>query len=281
MIKDISFIEIVFSESRLRECGLLYFCLGMLKSFLKYRKSRLNAHGIHSPFVFEFYNAIVKLASSRNTAAVEHLRKDLYKNKTVIDFEDFGAGSRKKNTRFRTISSIAKNAGIKPKYGRLLAQLVDYYEINSALELGTSVGLGAHYLLNGNENLQLISIEGCRSVADFAVSQFKGNSNVQLIQGEFSEVISHERFNTLKFDLIYIDGNHQMNPTLHYFEFALNHMQDEAFIVFDDIHWSKEMETAWEKIIDDDRVNVTLDLFQFGIVCLRKGQRKQHFVIKY
>lgn len=253
----------------------------MLKSYLKYRKSRLNAHGIHSPFVFEFYNAVIKLAKKRDTGKVEQFRKKLYCDKSTVRFEDFGAGSRKNKGDIRVISEIAKNAGVKPKYGRLLAQLVDHYAVESALELGTSVGLAASYLLNGNSQLQLISIEGCEAIADFAQRQFDRNDNVRLMQGEFSVVLADPQFNDLKFDLVYIDGNHQLAPTLNYFEFALNHIDDESFIIFDDIHWSDEMEQAWQTIIEDNRVHVTMDLFQFGIVCLRKGQRKQHFVLKY
>ena len=253
----------------------------MLKAYLTYRKSRLNAHGIHSPFVFDFYNAVIKFAKKRDTRTVEQFRDKLYTNKTTVHFEDFGAGSRKNNADMRTISEIAKNAGVKPKYGRLLAQLVDHYAVESAMELGTSVGLGASYLLNGNSQLQLISIEGCEAVADFSQQHFEQNENVRLIQGEFSKVLADSQFNDLQFDLIYIDGNHQLEPTLNYFEFALNHIHDESFIIFDDIHWSEEMEAAWHQILKDNRVHVSMDLFQFGIVCRRKGQRKQHFVLKY
>ncbi len=255
----------------------------MLKAYLKYRKSRINAHGIHSPFVFELYNAVIKLAHRRNTDEVEVYRKELYQNDASIHFEDFGAGSKKGGGDVRTISSIAKKAGVKRKYGRLLAQLVNHYSINAALELGTSLGLGAHYLLSGNEKIKLVSLEGCMEVAQIAEKKLKeiGAKRVEVICGEFSELLQSNRFKDVKFDLIYVDGNHQMEPTLDYFEFALNHIHDESFIIFDDIHWSEEMEKAWSQICKDKRVHVSMDLFQFGIVCVRKGQRKQHFVLKY
>lgn len=255
----------------------------MLKAYLQYRKSRLNAHGIHSPFVFEFYNAILKLAPTRDTKEVERLRKALYQDETVINFVDFGAGSRKSKGTTRRIATIAKHAGVKKKYGQLLAQLVDYYNVDRVLELGTSVGLGSAYLLSGNKKLHLVTIEGCEEVANYARQKLSGlaGENVHFLQGEFSNVLQQDVISQGKFDLIYIDGNHKLKPTLDYFEFALNHTHDESFIIFDDIHWSGEMEKAWHKIVSDSRVNVTMDLFQFGIVCKRKQQRKQHFVLKY
>ena len=255
----------------------------MLKAYLKYRKSRVNAHGIHSPFVFALYNAVIKLAPQRNTQKVERYRKKLYQNDAFLRFEDFGAGSRKGGGDVRKISTIAKNAGIKRKYGRLLAQLTDHYGIEKVLELGTSLGLGSHYLLSGNDKLELISLEGCNKVAYFAEKKLQESypDRAEVIVGEFSASLSNSRFSEAKFDLIYIDGNHQMKPTLDYFEFALNHIHDESVIIFDDVHWSKEMEQAWGKICKDERIHVSMDLFQFGIVCVRKGQRKQHFVLKY
>ena len=50
--------------------------------------------------------------------------------------------------------------------------------------------------------------------------------------------------------------------------------------IFDDIHWSKDMEEAWEIIKNHPQVTVTIDTFQWGIVFFRKEQEKEHFVIR-
>lgn len=68
---------------------------------------------------------------------------------------------------------------------------------------------------------------------------------------------------------------------MDYFEYALNHSTENAFIVFDDIHWSEEMEEAWEIIRQDERINLSMDLFRLGIISKRSGQRKQHFIVKF
>jgi hypothetical protein len=52
--------------------------------------------------------------------------------------------------------------------------------------------------------------------------------------------------------------------------------------VFDDIHWSKEMEQAWAAIKNDDSVTLTIDLFFIGLVFFRKEQKeKQHFIVQF
>jgi len=52
-------------------------------------------------------------------------------------------------------------------------------------------------------------------------------------------------------------------------------------LVFDDIHWSQEMNEAWEQIKLHPQVQVTIDLFQLGIVFFKKELSKEHFVLRY
>jgi predicted O-methyltransferase YrrM len=79
-----------------------------------------------------------------------------------------------------------------------------------------------------------------------------------------------------------VDGNHRKKPTLDYFNQILPLLPNEGCIVFDDIHWSREMEEAWADICADHRVTLTIDLFAIGLVFVRKEQlEKQHFTIRY
>jgi predicted O-methyltransferase YrrM len=82
--------------------------------------------------------------------------------------------------------------------------------------------------------------------------------------------------------MAFIDGNHRREPTLRYFETILPKTHEGSCIIFDDIHWSREMEDAWEKIRKDTRVTLSIDLFFIGIVFFRKEFReKQHFSIRF
>lgn len=251
----------------------------MLNDYLKYRKARVNAHGIHSPFVFEFYNEIVKKHQTEIDSKIEALRTNLVRSKKKISFNELGAGSRKGTENDRTVKSIAKHAATAPKFGGLLARICHFYEIESVLEFGTSLGIGTSYLAKHAKSIT--TLEGCESVLELANENFKtlGYHNVNSKLGEFSTLLNQFEKDTV-FDLIYIDGNHRLEPTLDYFEFALNHSHNNTFIILDDIYWSEEMKLAWEKIKADERINVSLDLFRLGIVCKRTGQRKQDFVLK-
>ena len=253
----------------------------MLKAYLKYRKARVNAHGLHSPFVFEFYNEIIKKSKTEIDTNFEELRAELLKRNTTIEFTEMGAGSRKGNPLRRSVKSIAKNAATTRKFGGLLSRLCAFYKVEKVLELGTSLGIGTAYLSKHSQ--KTITLEGCEPVAQLAQENFDhlNLDHIELRLGEFTNSLNNLAAEKPVFDLIYIDGNHQLKPTLAYFEFALNHCHNDSFIILDDIYWSAEMEQAWNKIKADDRVNVTIDLFRLGIVCIRKGQRKQNFVVKF
>jgi len=54
----------------------------------------------------------------------------------------------------------------------------------------------------------------------------------------------------------------------------------KAYSFFDDIHWSKEMEEAWEEIKAHPKVLITIDLFFVGLVFFRTNQPKQHFKLR-
>lgn len=81
-------------------------------------------------------------------------------------------------------------------------------------------------------------------------------------------------------DLIYFDGNHQKEPTLHYFHQLLPLAHNDSVFIFDDIHWSKAMEQAWEEIKAHPRVRVSIDSFYWGLVFFRKEQEKEHFTLR-
>ena len=67
---------------------------------------------------------------------------------------------------------------------------------------------------------------------------------------------------------------------MRYFELCLAHRTNDSVFVFDDIHWSAEMDQAWEVIKAHPDVMVTVDLFYIGLVFFRKGQPKQHFSLR-
>ena len=84
-----------------------------------------------------------------------------------------------------------------------------------------------------------------------------------------------------KVDLVYFDGNHRLQPTLEYFNLCLQKKTPDTVFIFDDIYWSREMKSAWDTIIQNKEVTISIDLFKLGIVFFRSGIPKQHFQLKF
>ncbi|MBE8720195.1 hypothetical protein [Sphingobacterium pedocola] len=48
-----------------------------------------------------------------------------------------------------------------------------------------------------------------------------------------------------------------------------------------DIHKNLSNTRKWNNLTKEDAFTVTIDLFYFGIVCQREGQRKEHFKLRF
>lgn len=259
----------------------------LAQKYIRYYLTAMNGkgHGVHSPFVFEFITHV--LNDSKQYAAyekVEALRQELLEEKAVIEVEDLGAGSTLAKTSSRSIASIAKHAAKPPKYAQLLFRLVNYYQPETILELGTSLGISTCYMAMANPHAYVVTGEGSNAIAAEATRNFHAMNLpfVELVEGNFDDTLPEMLQSMPIVDMAFIDGNHREEPTLRYFNQILPHTHNFSMIVFDDIHWSAEMEAAWEAIKAHPRVRMSIDLFFVGIVFFREEFKvKQHFTIRF
>lgn len=257
--------------------------LQIIKSYLNFLWNSKNQHGVHSPFVFDLVTkCFYDKKNYPEYQSLNEYRKFLLNSKTSIEVTDFGAGSRVFKSNTRAINQIAKNAGISPKRAELLFRIVNYFQPESILEIGTSLGLATSALSLGNSKSKIFSLEGCPNTMSIAKNQcqLQNLNNIEFINTKFEDYLSNCQLNTEYCQLIYFDGNHSKKATLDYFELLLPSITNDSVWIFDDIHWSQDMEEAWEIIKNHPKVTITIDTFQWGIVFFRTEQEKEHFVIR-
>ena len=257
--------------------------LFQIKSYLKFLWKSRNAHGIHSPFVFGLVaKCFYDKANYPEYSVLKNYRNSLLQNKKTIEVTDFGAGSKVFKSNTRQISKIANTAGITSKNAELLFRISKYFQPEEVLEIGTSLGLATSALSLGNKNSNIITLEGCPETSKVAQNEFKkfGLANINPVVTEFTNYLDSENRKSEIINLIYIDGNHQKEATLQYFDLLLPTITNDSVWIFDDIHWSSDMESAWEIIKKNPKVTVTIDTFQWGFVFFRKEQKKEDFVIR-
>jgi predicted O-methyltransferase YrrM len=300
----------------------MYSRLQLARKYLRYYLTAANGkgHGIHSPFVFDFIIHVLNdTREFPEYTPIRQLRRQLEKDPAILEIEDMGAGSALNGTRRRSVSELARHAAKPEKLGQLLFRIARYYRSASILELGTSLGISTAYLAAGGIGARVITIEGADAVAAVADRNFQslglqqaglgrpildmpglqnpglekqgldmpglenpGLGKIELVRGNFDHALAPALDRIGHVDLAFVDGNHRREPTLRYFEQIITRCSPQAVLIFDDIHWSAEMEEAWEQIKKDPRVYLTIDLFFIGLVFLRSEFKvKQNFTIRY
>ena len=194
---------------------------------------------------------------------------------------------------------MLRHAGASKKRQRLLYRVGAYFKPQRVLELGTHLGMGATALCLGAKPKCLITVEGCPETAQFTKNNFNRWSQnspdlrgIELVNNNFQDFLNKSQglqgskdSKTLNntqstFDLIYLDGHHDGPATLRYFESFKKHTHDTTVLIIDDIHWSKGMSDAWQQIIKDPRVSVSIDTFFCGFLFFHPTQAKEDFIIR-
>ncbi len=255
--------------------------------YLRYYFTSSNGkgHGVHSPFIFEFINKVLNDREQyEEYAKAEGIRREMLQDHSVITVEDMGAGSVVSKSSARRISSIAANAAKPKKFGQLLFRMVKKYQPERMIELGTSLGITTGYLSLAKKDAVIITMEGSGAIAAIAKKNFEkaGLENIQLIEGNFDDTLAPVIAGSSTIGLAFIDGNHRQEPTERYFAQLLAKSNNDSILIFDDIHWSREMEQAWKTIQEHPSVRCSIDLFYIGIVFFRQEFReKQHFTVRF
>lgn len=251
--------------------------------YLRYRFVSKGRHGIHSPFVYEFVDACLTTKMDKNFQSnLKSLKSSLKKDHRLIEITDFGAGS-KKISSVRKVSEFARISSSKGGYQTLLYQLSKHYQPKNILELGTNIGMGTIALAGGNSTATVYTVDGCSETQAIAKENMQkmGLKNVRFIHQQFDDYLADLKQNSaLKFDLVFIDGNHRGEALKRYVHEIQLYIHDQTFLICDDIRWSNDMFEAWKSLENDPNFHVSLDCFKFGILLKRSEQVKEQFVVK-
>lgn len=255
-------------------------------AYLRYLVKSGSRHSVHSPFIYTLVDKVLRNRSENKAFNdINKIRHKLLHKTQVIEITDFGAGANQEDYshRFETVSSLARKSSVSSKHGRLLFRLVEYFRPQTIIELGTSLGISTLYLAMANPDAKVYTIDGCSTRSEQAATSFHSLkvSNIEQSIGRFDLVLPDVVKQAGKVDFAFIDGNHTYVATMANFELLLRIAHNDTVFVFDDIHWSAGMQKAWNEISDHERVTVSVDLFRFGIVFLKKELSKQKFVIRF
>lgn len=261
-----------------------------IKQRISYLIKAKNAHGIHSPFLFQLFNQVIKVASKqKGIPEIEKLRKELINSDLVITTHDYGTGGigntllKKPIIKQTPVSNIAKNSLKATKEAVFLLNLAQFLKAERIWEFGTSLGITTLYLAKTPDLKELHSIEACPNTQALAIDNFNRlcpyKTHVHFHKGTIETILPELQKQFDAPDMICFDANHDGSATLDYFYQCIKHKHSKSVFVFDDIYWSPSMHEAWMEIIKHRQVSLSIDLFAFGIIFFNPGFSKEDFRI--
>lgn len=258
-------------------------------AYVRHRLTAWNTtgEGIHSPWLFYIVRMLMRDENRYYCwDAIERRRALLKRDTRELDVVDYGSGGSADGVHVRRrVSEIAMRQLEREEIGQLLFRLVNYmsHEFGRPLEiveLGTSLGITTAYLAMADSKNRVLTLEGSGAVLNVAKEQWRALKieNIEWQKGKIDDTLyiyARERL-----DVVFVDANHTYAATKRYVGWLLERMDEKGVIVVDDIHYSREMERAWEEIKADGRVTTTMDVFDAGLVFVDPHYLKRHYRMK-
>ena len=247
--------------------------------YLRYWLSKEDLYSQHSTFVFSIYSNLKTYLNSSNefNSEIELFRKSLLLNRNTLTIQDFGAGSKKVNQKDRPVSKITRYSSSQTKFATLYQYFCQLTPAEYVLELGTCVGISTRYLSQVTKG-KLWTMEGAEALWQIAQSD-PIPRKTEFILGEISKELPPIITQIPKLDFALIDANHTYEGTLGSFESCLKKIQPQSIVIIGDIHWSKEMELAWQTIKNHPSVKLTFDFFECGVLFFDFPGTKTHLIL--
>lgn len=227
---------------------------------------------------------------------IETLRGELEASAREIVVDDFGTlppGTRRiperplgGRTYVRTISSVAQSS-TKREWCEMLLSLVKAFAPASIVELGTGAGISTAYFAagmtaeSGERTGRLWTLEGSDALVELAQQNFErlGIHDLDVVLGRFQDTLGRVMRQAVPIDMVFFDGHHEGDATLHYFHEVLPYLSSRAVLIFRGIMRNPEMQQAWQQIMEHERVDVAVDMVYTGI-CLVKNRPGRHLTYK-
>lgn len=218
-----------------------YFNKGVRR--IKHRKG----FGVHSPFA---YSVITDVIEERNQYYAYSAMKRIY----------------------------AQNAPISFKYACLLLRLANRFRSRQILEVHNDGG----YTL-----LPLILTDSRNSLVSLATQQQRDVTVAHLswLKERIGQVRFEESYTSLapdyKADMILVSDYPQGMPKADFAQWLFDRTHENSLILVKGIRPGDLFESFWDELADNESIEITMDLYDYGLAIRRPRFFKQHYVVSF
>lgn len=147
----------------------------------------------------------------------------------------------------------------REKVNRLLFRLVNHYRPDTLLEIGEGNGEAIRYMKAARSSMHSVTIEGTER-----------EKTLQQLKQELKRM-GHVDFVHIGHTPYYEDV----------FELVYPYLDTNSCVVVGNIYASKEQEQWWKRMTGDERVRITFDLYDIGLLLFDVKRYKQNFIVNF
>lgn len=222
--------------------------------------------------------ALSSALKSSGLPQIEQRRHELLADHSTINLVDFGAGHHSHPGDSKgafvqgVLSQIVAQASKAAPWALFLHHIIKATRPESAIEMGSCVGISAAYIasaLKANGAGKLYTLEGDPTLAEVTRKTLQkcGLDTVsEVVTGPFHDTLDNVISLAKPVGFAFIDGHHDGDATVRYFEQISPSLSPNAIVVFDDITWSPSMESGWLRIQKLKNVKSAINLGAVGVV---------------
>lgn len=257
-------------------------------SYLKHHLLAWNTggEGVHSPSLFYIVRYLFpKQHGYYVWRDIEERREAMLCAPKPIPITDYGTGK----DSVLQVRQIARKHLESRETDELFFKLIVHlrHELQRPLrivELGTSLGITTAYLAAAAKDNEVITFEGNEPTLEMAKlnwSKLELN-NIEAIVGNIDHTLNRARICAKEemIDFVFMDANHQYEPTLRYFDTLVQKVHNKSIIIVDDIYHSPQMHRAWQTLKERPQVTSSIDCYAFGILFFDEHYLKRHYTIR-
>lgn len=227
------------------------------------RRARAKLRGASCHGAAEMLRA---LNSARPNPAIERQRRRLLTCRNELGHE----------STYHDTWTVSRAAAISkaPRQAGIIAAIVREFSPEQTIELGTNIGISAAYMALATPG-QVTTLEGsgARVAVARELHQRLSIQNIRCVEGMFDDTLQPTLDHMPTVDLAFIDGNHEHDATIKYYNAIAQHASSEAVFIFDDVRLDSGMNQAWIEICKDPRIGLIVDLWTMGVCVHGKAER--------
>ena len=147
----------------------------------------------------------------------------------------------------------------REKVNKLLFRLVNYFSPMSLIEVGEGNGDAFRYISSARTSMVSVSLKGEEK-----------DETLHRLEMELKRLE--------KVDFLHIAFTPYYKEV---FEMVFPYLHDESSVVVGDIYASEERKTWWKQLTNDERVRISFDLYDIGLLRFEKKRFKQNYKVNF